>query len=85
MKKYRGKLWSLFLNIWKTSNLILTEKTMKLVSVKEIVQTNGKKEKRPLAASIIKGLITPKIFVRSAKNKKNEKSRTNPSKSKKHL
>ena len=46
---------------------------------------NGKKEKRPLAASIIKGLITPKIFVRSAKNKKNEKSRTNPSKSKKHL
>ena len=45
---------------------------------------NGKKEKRPLAANIIKGLITPKIFMRCAKNKKNEKSRTNPLKSKKH-
>ena len=45
MKKYRGKLWSLFLNIWKTSNLILTEKRMKLVSAKEIVQAMGRKSR----------------------------------------
>ena len=42
---------------------------------------NGKKENRSLAVSIIKWYITLKIFVRSAKNIKNEKSRTSPSKS----
>ena len=73
MKKYRGKLWSLFLNIWKTSNLILTEKRMKLVSAKEIVQIMGRKKRdlKLLIKSRGKKLQKSSYALRKTKNKKN--------------